>query len=79
MMTNNPVGEELEVANTNWLLMTQLAKAGGVAQTAIGLLGQAEDAVAANRILVKACQDIAKIVDLDQFKNTPKTENENAD
>lgn len=74
MTTNNPVGEELEIANTNWLLMSQLAKAGGVAQTAINLLGQAKDAVAANRMLVRACQDIAKIVDLDQFQNTPKTE-----
>ena len=68
MIIDNPVGEELEIANTNWLLMSQLAKAGGVAQTAIGLLGQAEDAVAANRMLVKACQDIAALVDLDQFK-----------
>ena len=67
MSIDNPVGEELEIANTNWLLMSQLAKAGGVAQTAIGLLGQAEDAVAANRMLVKACQDIAALVDLDQF------------
>ena len=79
MMTNNPVGEELEVANTNWLLMTQLAKAGGVAETAFSLLGQAKDAIAANKMLVRACQDIAALVDLDQFQNTPKTENENAD
>ena len=68
MTTNNPVGEDLEVANTNWLLMSQLAKAGGVAQTAINLLGQAKDAVSANKMLVRACQDIAKIVDLEQFK-----------
>ena len=68
MTTNNPVGEELEIANTNWLLMSQLAKAGGVAQTAINLLGQAKDAVSANKMLVRACQDIAKIVDLEQFK-----------
>ena len=68
MTTNNPTGEKLEIANTNWLLMSQLAKAGGVAQTAINLLGQAKDAVAANRMLVKACQDIAALVDLDQFK-----------
>ena len=37
----NPTGEALEIANTNWLLMQQLAKAGGLAETAINLLGEA--------------------------------------
>ena len=64
----NPTGEALEIANTNWLLMQQLAKAGGVAETAFSLLGQAKDAVSANKMLVRACQDIAQIVDLEQFK-----------
>ena len=72
MTYSNSTGEELEIANTNWLLMSQLAKAGGVAKTAIFLLGQAKDAIAANKMLVKACQDIAAIVDLEQFKD--KTE-----
>ena len=67
MSIDNPTGEELEIINTNWLLK-QLAKAGGVAQTAISMLGQAKDAIAANKMLVKACQDIAALVDLDQFK-----------
>ena len=68
MGIENPTGEKLEIANTNRLLMSQLAKAGGVAETAFSLLGQAKDAIAANKMLVKACQDIAALVDLDQFK-----------
>lgn len=68
MMANNPTGEDLDIANTNWLLIERLSKAGGIANTAIQLLGLAKNATAANKVLVKACKDISQIVNLEQLK-----------
>ena len=76
MVVKNTTGEELALANTNWLLLEKLTKAGGIANVAISMIGEARGAKAANIILVKACKDIEKHVSLEDLQNTETTKKE---
>lgn len=68
MILNNYSGGALKIAEANGRIVVRLGRINGICERAMCQLGSAEDAAAANRMLVKALQDVVDIVGQGQPK-----------
>ena len=62
MILLNYTGDNLRIAETNGRLMVKIGRIHGFCERVVWMIGNAEDAAAANRVIEDALMDIAATV-----------------